>query len=159
MKQEKYDRTFLEMATSLSKLSNCIMYKVGCLIVKDNRIISMGYNGTPQGFTNCSDQHKHIQPRFGPSAYTKAEKEEHHEFSSKFEVHAEMNSILFAAKQGTSIDGATMYCTLQPCNDCAKNICQAGIKRIVYDKEYPRSSYCDDVQTMIKSVGLVIEQL
>jgi dCMP deaminase len=63
-----------------------------------------------------------------------------------------------AAKQGMAIDGATMYCTLQPCHDCLKNICQVGIKRIVYERDYPRSSYCEDVKAMIKNSGLIIER-
>lgn len=145
------------MAESLSKLSNCVMYNVGALIVKDNRVISMGYNGSPQGFTNCGDVN-YKPPCFGGPTYDEEDKAKHHEFSSKFEVHAEMNAILFAAKTGMAIDGATIYCTLQPCHDCLKNICQVGIKRIVYLRDYPRSCYCDDVKMMIENAGLVIEK-
>jgi dCMP deaminase len=157
--QKKLDNAFMEMAITISKLSNCVMHQVGCIIVKDNRVISTGYNGSIPGFDNCNDLHSKPMV-FGPGPqYTQEEKDAHHEFSKKFEIHGELNSILFAAKNGISIDGGTMYCTLRPCHECLKNICQVGIKRIVFKDIYKRHAYCENINRMIEASGLTIEQL
>lgn len=124
------DKFFLDIATRLAEESHCISLKVGAVIVKDNRIISMGYNGTPAGTINCDEALK-------TGIYNK---EQHHEWSLINEIHAEMNALMFAVKSGISVDGCTMYVTHQPCDQCLKNICQSGIKRVVYITPYKYSS-------------------
>jgi len=118
-KQKQYDIAYLRMAKEWGKLSYCKRKQVGALIVKDKMIISDGYNGTPTGFENvCEDE----------------------EGSTKWYVlHAEANAILKVASSTQSCKGATLYITLSPCKQCSKLVHQAGIKRLVYHKEYKDS--------------------
>ncbi len=119
-KQRKYDIAYLRMAQEWSKLSYCKRKQVGALIVKDKMIISDGYNGTPTGFENvCEDD----------EGYTKW-----------YVLHAEANAILKVASSTQACQGATLYITLSPCKECSKLIHQAGIKRMVYNKEYKDNS-------------------
>ena len=132
-KQEKMDSFFITIADDFAGLSHCVRVKVGAVIVKDGRIISTGYNGTPPGFENCDDH-------FAPMAhrdivrmrldYSNITRDQHAEFS-KYEIHAEMNAL--------SVAGATIYVSYSPCIDCAKAIIASGITRVVYDKPYDRS--------------------
>lgn len=117
--------TFMRMTNTLAKESKCVSLQVGAMIVMDSRIISTGVNGTPSGYSNCNEVHRCRGP-------------EHTEWSNMHEIHAEMNAILFAAKNGTAIDAATMYVTHQPCQQCLKNMAQAGINRVYYGKMYYR---------------------
>jgi dCMP deaminase len=119
-KQEKYDRAYLRMAAEWAKLSHCNRKQVGALIVKNKTIISDGYNGTPSGFTNaCEDDQ-------GETHW--------------YVLHAEANAILKVAKSTQNAEGATLYITLSPCKGCSKLIIQAGIKRVVYLKQYTDQS-------------------
>lgn len=118
------DKNFIKIAEEVSKWSKCISKHVGALIVKDNRILSTWYNWTPAWYINCSD--------YWNNNYTK----EHHDWSDKYEIHAEMNSILWAARKGVNIEWSTIYCTHQPCFQCTKNIIASWIKKIVYKNKY-----------------------
>jgi len=140
------DKNFINIAHEISSASKCVSKQVGAVIVKDGRILSTGYNGTPPGYENCCD--------YWDNKYTK----EHHEWSKTYEIHAEMNSIIWAAREGISIKGATIYVTLEPCNDCSKNIIASGIKRIVYDKSYEHTNSDIITQFIIKN-GVSIEQI
>lgn len=122
-KQLKYDSAYLKMAMEWAKLSYCKRKQVGALIVKDNMIISDGYNGTPSGYTNCCEND---------------EGETHW-----YVLHAEANAILKVAKSTQSAQGATLYITLSPCKECSKLIIQAGIKRVVYHIKYKDTSGID----------------
>ena len=115
-KQLKLDKRYLRMATIWSENSYCVRRQVGALIVKDKMIISDGYNGTPSGFENvCEDE----------EGLTKA-----------YVLHAEANAITKIARSQNNSDGATLYVTDSPCIECAKLIIQAGIKRVIYAREY-----------------------
>ena len=119
-KQTKYDKAYLKMALEWGELSYCKRRKVGALIVKDNMIISDGYNGTPTGFENiCEDD----------EGYTKW-----------YVLHAEANAIAKVSSSTQSTKGATLYITLSPCRECSKLIFQSGIKRVVYNREYKDTS-------------------
>ena len=112
----KFDKSYLEMAHVWAKNSYCKRRQVGALIVKDRMIISDGYNGTPSGFENiCEDE----------TGRTK-----------QYVLHAEANAITKVAKSNNSSEGATLYITDSPCVECSKLIIQAGISRVVYDREY-----------------------
>lgn len=128
-----WDKSFLQIAEVLGNKSHCVSQQVGAIAVLDGRILSSGINGTPSGECNCDEI---FSDDFDPVA--------HREWSDIHEVHAEMNMISFAAKYGVSLDGSTMYSTLQPCNQCVKNIIQAGVKRIVYAKKYRRVTEKDN---------------
>ena len=140
------DENFINIATEIAKASKCVSKHVGAVIVKDGRILSTGYNGTPAGFTNCCD--------YWGGEYTT----EHHEWSKTYEIHAEMNAIIWAAREGISIEGATIYVTLEPCSECSKNVIASGIKRIVYAKEYEHT-HSAIISKFIKDNGVSIEKL
>ncbi|MBU2018636.1 MAG: dCMP deaminase family protein [Bacteroidetes bacterium] len=122
-KQRRYDLAYLKMAEQWSELSHCNRKKVGALIVKDQMIISDGYNGTPAGFENSCEND------IGETHW--------------YVLHAEANAILKVAKSTNNAKGATLYLTLSPCKECSKLILQAGIKRLVYAKDYKDTSGID----------------
>lgn len=103
--------------------------KIGCVIVKNKRIVTTGYNGAPAGIKTCVERGECLRKKVGVESGTHAE--------LCYAVHAEQNAIIQAAKLGSSIEGATLYCTHQPCVLCAKMIVNAGIKRVVYEEGYP----------------------
>lgn len=141
-KQDKIDRLYLRMAFIWSENSYAIRRQVGCLIVKNNSIISDGYNGTPSGFPNVCEYA--VAPDEGQSYCTSDNRDEILEkakegwnlISYPMVLHAESNAIAKLAKSGNSSEGATIYVTDEPCIDCAKLIIQAGIKRVVFAREY-----------------------
>lgn len=115
-KQLMLDKRYLRMAKIWAENSYCTRLKVGALIVKDQMIISDGFNGTPSGFENiCEDEHNVTKP---------------------YVLHAEANAITKIAQSHNSSQGATLYVTASPCIECAKLIIQAGIKRVVFNETY-----------------------
>ena len=134
-KQERYDIAYLKMAMEWASLSHCNRKKVGALIVKNNMIISDGYNGTPSGFNNsCEDEN-------GETYW--------------YVLHAEANAILKTASSTHNCNGATLYLTLSPCKDCSKLILQSGIKRLVYIKKYKDESGI----VFLKEAGVEIKEI
>ena len=113
---------FMKTAFLFAQKSKCVSHHVGAVIVKDNRIISVGYNGTTPGLPNCGDV-------FNKDDF---DREAHHKWQKDNEIHAEINSFAFAAKRGDSIDGCDMYTTISPCNECLRNLSMTGIKNIYY---------------------------
>jgi dCMP deaminase len=140
---------FLKTALLLSQESKCVSYKVGCLIVKDKRILSTGYNGTAPGFPNCNTI-------FRKETF---DREKHHAFSDKYEIHAEMNAILFAAKNDLSIDGCELYTTVHPCDQCLKNLIQSGIKKIYYVFDYDKATINNELLGFIEIEKVESEEL
>jgi len=121
--KDKLDQTYMRMAEELANLSYAQRKKVGCLVVKDTQIISEGYNGTPKGFDNSCEYVNYVD-----EMYTKEEV-----------LHAESNAITKLARSTNSSAGATLYCTLAPCFQCAKLIIQSGIERVVYKDMYAKN--------------------
>lgn len=140
------DQTFINIANEISKSSKCVSKQVGAVIVKDDRILSTGYNGTPSGYCNCNE--------YWDDKYT----DKHHEWSKTYEIHAEMNAIIWAARKGISIEGGTIYVTLEPCSECSKNLIASGIKRIVFDKSYEHTN-SKIVSKFLKDNGVEIKQI
>jgi len=120
------DEYFMEIASVVATRSTCLRNQVGAVFVKDKRILSTGYNGAPAGLPHCDQVGC---AREGVASGTK------HELCRA--VHAEQNAIIQAALHGISIDGATLYCTHQPCILCTKMMINARIIRIVYKESYP----------------------
>ena len=122
------------MCELIAQHSHAIRAKVGAVLVKDSRVISVGYNGTPKGFDNkCEDEN-----------------------GTKLEVlHAESNAITKCAKSTESSEGATLYISLSPCIECAKLIIQSGIIRVVYKEKYRDDSGI----LLIMKAGILIQQL
>ena len=127
----KWDDRFMEMAYLIASWASCYKEnrKIGCVIVKNKRIMTTGYNGAPAGVRTCVERGECLREKLGIPSGTKQE--------ICYATHAEQNAIIQAARLGVSIDGATLYCTHQPCGICAKMIVNAGIARVVYNEGYP----------------------
>jgi dCMP deaminase len=115
MQPDKWQQAYIDVAHRFAELSSCERRKVGAIIVKDNRIISIGYNGTPAGWDNCCEVDNVTKPEV---------------------IHAEQNAIAKLAKSNESGLGAEMYVTCSPCVECAKQIYGAGITRVYYKECY-----------------------
>lgn len=128
---DKWDIRFMKMARLISEWSSCYRARrsVGAVIVKDKRIMTTGYNGAPAGLKTCRERGECMRDRMNIPSGTRTE--------MCYAIHAEQNAIIQAAKLGISIDGATIYCTHQPCSVCAKMIVNVGIKRVVFEEPYP----------------------
>ena len=146
-KQFELDKRYLRMACIWSENSYAIRRQVGCLIVKDRMIISDGYNGTPSGFENvCEDvectnfSYKCFKTAMPIDEVKSVEHCKDCPYSKlvtkPYVLHAEANAISKLARSGNNSEGATLYVTDEPCLDCAKMIIQAGIKRVVFWREY-----------------------
>lgn len=128
---DKWDARFMELARVIANWASCYRpnRKIGCVIVKNKRIVTTGYNGAPAGIKTCIERGECLREKLGIASGTRAE--------ICYAIHAEQNAIIQAAKLGSSIEGATLYCTHQPCVICAKMIVNAGISRVVYEEGYP----------------------
>ena len=127
----KWDKRFMELTVQVATWSSCFKgdRQVGAVIVKNKRILSTGYNGAPEGVKSCKEKGECLRLKNGIESGTRLE--------TCYSVHAEQNAIVSAARLGVSLEGATLYCTHQPCVICAKLIVNAGIKRVVYKEGYP----------------------
>lgn len=131
----KHDKQYLRMAKIWSENSHAKRLKVAAIIVKDNIIISDGYNGTPKGFENeCEDENGYTKP---------------------YVLHAEANAITKVARTTSSCDGATLYTLVSPCMECSKLIIQSGIVRVVFS-EYYRN---DDGLDLLSRAGIKIDYI
>ena len=134
-KQRMIDLRYLRMAKIWGENSYCTRLQVGALLVKDKRIISDGYNGTPSGFENiCEDADNKTKP---------------------YVLHAEANAITKVAASNNNSNGATIYVTHAPCLECSKLIIQAGIRRVVYSERYRLTEGID----LLKRAGLEVVEL
>jgi dCMP deaminase len=123
-----WDDYFYKLTNDVAERATCTRRKVGALIVKNKRILATGYNGVPSNIEHCLSRGC-LRAELGiPSG----EKQE-----LCRGVHAEQNALIQAAKYGVPIDGATLYCTNQPCVTCAKLLINAGITEIIYFDAYP----------------------
>lgn len=123
-----WNKYFMEIAHLVKTRSTCLRRQVGAVVVKDKRILSTGYNGSP---TNC----KHCSEVGCLRAQLNVPSGERHELCRA--LHAEQNAIAQAAQHGISMQGATIYVTNQPCSLCAKLIINAGLSHIIYEGDYP----------------------
>ncbi len=128
MQRPSWNEYFMSIAEMVSTRSTCLRRKVGAVLVKDKRIISTGYNGSPSGLKHCEEVGC-LREKLGvPSG-------ERHELCRG--LHAEQNAIIQAALHGVSTKGAILYCTHCPCSLCTKMLINAGISRVVYKEGYP----------------------
>ena len=149
-KQLKWDKTFLMMAKILAEQSHCVSRHVGAFFVRDGRILVSGINGTIKGETNCDEVF------VGETWNMK----DHREWSDKNELHAEQNGIIYAAKHGVSLDGSTVYSTLQPCDHCIKMIAAVGVKRVVFSQYYDRvGDGTSEVEARLNKLGIAYERI
>ena len=140
--QKKWIDAYLDMAVRFAELSHAQRLKVGAIVVKENRVISIGYNGTPAGWDNSCEYEEFYED--GPILKTKPEV-----------LHAETNAIAKLAKSNDSGNGATMFITHSPCIECAKLIYQSGIGHVMY-----MQNYRDDAGIkFLERSGVVVEQV
>ena len=146
----EFDLAYIRMAHIWGRLSRAQRKKVGCLVVKNNTIISDGFNGTPTGFDNeC--EYTQWDDQFIKNKDNHPEK-----LVTRPEVlHAESNAITKLAKSTQSSTGATMYITISPCIECAKLIIQSGISRVVYGEMYRNTEGVD----LLKKASIIVDTI
>lgn len=133
-----WDKYFMGIAFAVAERSTCNRAQVGAILVRDKRILTTGYNGSPKGLPHCREIGCFM--RDGHCQRT---------------VHSEASAIIQAALHGISTDGATIYVTHQPCFSCAKMLINAGIVRVVYGGDYP-----DDLaRQFLEEAGVVLERV
>ena len=142
------DNFYKEIVHVLAKESKCVSIKVGAVIVKNDRIISTGYNGTINGYKNCCEV-------FSSEDF---DREAHHKWSKDHEIHAEQNALIAAAKAGIAVKNCTCYSSLHPCNMCLLFLIQAGIKEIVYESIYDKFVMEKEIQDLIISKGIILRK-
>ncbi|HBM16223.1 MAG TPA: cytidine deaminase [Lentisphaeria bacterium] len=145
-KRPGWDEYFMNIAETTATRSNCCRRHVGAVIVKDKRIISTGYNGTPRGIKNCSDGGC---PRCNSEAVT-GEK-----LDQCLCSHAEENAIVQAAYHGVSVKDSSIYTTYSPCLICTKMIINAGIKEVIYREIY---KFEDIVRSLFSEANIIIRE-
>ena len=151
MNETSEHQIFINIALEIAKFSKCQSKQVGCVIVRNRRIISSGCNGSPSGAVNCCeifDSQTMSDPHI---------REQHHAFSESMECHAEENAIIMAAKFGNAVEGCTFYVSMKPCERCLKMIAGLGVKNIYYHNEYDKFiEYSPHVQQMIRDLNINI---
>lgn len=146
MAKPSFDEIYMELAENLAMRSHCVKAKVGAVLTKDTRIISLGYNGPPAGTHNCDE----VWPDVGCPRDSKG--------SCSLALHAEQNAILYAAKSNISIEGSTLYVTLSPCISCARVIFTIGIKKVYYLNSYAdfKGLQSDEGVDFLKKFGVEV---
>ncbi|MDI9875991.1 MULTISPECIES: deoxycytidylate deaminase [Bacteroidota] len=148
MAKPEFDDIYMELAVNIAKRSHCIKAQVGAVLARDTRIISIGYNGPPSGTHNCDEEF----PEHGCARDSKG--------SCSLALHAEQNAILFAAKNGSQVDGATLYVTLSPCIACARIIFSMKISKVVFLDSYAqyKGLVADEGVEFLRKFGVEVIQ-
>jgi dCMP deaminase len=148
MGRPEFDDIFMELAVNLARRSHCIKRHVGAVLVKDTRIISIGYNGPPSGTHNCDEE----WPETGCPRDSKG--------GCSLAIHAEQNAILYAVKNKSSVEKATLYITLSPCLACARIIYTMGISKVIYLNSYAehKGIASDEGVDFLKKFGVMAEK-
>ena len=139
--QKQLDKVYMQNAINMTTLSHAVRKKVGCILVTPENLQIGAYNGQPSGWGNCCEDVHETEPF-------------EYLVTKNTVIHAELNAILHAARQGVSVKGSTIYVSLAPCSACSAMIAQAGIKRVVYAEEYRDMSGV----TLLKEHGIIVEQ-
>lgn len=143
-----FDEIFMDLAINLARRSHCIKAHVGAVLTKDTRIISIGYNGPPSGTHNCDVEF----PETGCARDSKG--------SCSLALHAEQNAILYAVKNGSNIEGSTLYVTLAPCIACARVIFTMKIKKVFFLHSYAayKGIAVEEGVEFLQKFGVEVEQ-
>jgi dCMP deaminase len=143
-----FDDIYMELAKNLAKRSHCIKAQVGAVLARDTRIISIGYNGPPSGTHNCDEEF----PLTGCPRDSKG--------SCSLALHAEQNAILYAVKNGSRIEGATLYVTLAPCIACARVIYTMKISKVIFLDSYAayKGIGVEEGVEFLRTFGVEVEQ-
>lgn len=143
MARPSWDRYFLDLCEAVSKRATCDRGRNGCVIVKDKRILTTGYVGSPAGLPHCDDEGHDMRKVFDDMGNVTQH--------CVRTIHAEQNALIQASKFGISVDNGTMYCKMVPCRMCAMLIINAGIKRVVAEKHYHEDK---DTINLFKQAGV-----
>lgn len=142
--RKDWDEYFMDFAILAAARSGCLSRQVGCVIVKDNRVISTGYNAAPIGIQECVNKGCCLRKNSASGT----------NLGYCYAVHAEQNAIAQCAKYGISCLGASLYVTTQPCATCAKLMINSGIKEVIYLEPYP-----DELGLQIlETAGITVRQ-
>ena len=147
--KNKFKLAYMDVAQRFAQLSHSNKLKVGSIIVKDNRIISIGYNGMPSGWDNECELPEVVEDKYEPIIYYRSKKEV---------LHAESNAIAKVAKSNESCDNASIFCTHEPCMECAKLILQSGITSVYYRHEYDSLNYGSGINFLLNS-NIYVEKI
>jgi len=142
-----WDHYFMDIATVVAKRGNCRRRQVAAVVVKDQRLVSTGYNGTPRGVRNCCE---------GGCARCASDAPSGADLGECVCCHAEENAITQAAYHGIALRGATLYSTLSPCLICAKMIVNAGIVEVVFGNEY---EFSEQTRALLHEAGVRYRRL
>jgi dCMP deaminase len=164
--KHKFKIAFMKTAYTFSELSSATKLQVGAVVVKDDRIISLGYNGTPTGWDNVCERVIYPVKHYGdydcdPEEFVvnfpyTDDNDEPYALKTKPEViHAEMNALMKLASSSESGKGASIFITHAPCIDCAKGIYQTGITEVYYRTQYRNTAGIE----FLEKCGIVVEQL
>jgi dCMP deaminase len=162
-KEIERDRFYMGLARAVREGANCLGSKVGAVLVRDNRVVSTGFNGTPSGFPNCTEGgcvRCSDSDLIGKGRGQEATDPEHtsgRALDRCICVHAEQNAFLTAARFGTRVEGTTLYTTLSPCFGCLKEAVQAGVLRVVYDELY-QATYGEALQRQYEALAAHLSQ-
>ena len=142
-----WDEYFMEVVHALAKRATCGRGRTACVIVKDRQILVSGYVGSPPGFPHCDEvghlMRKVIDDKGGISEHCVRT------------LHAEQNAVCQAAKRGVSLDGATLYCIMEPCRTCAMLLIACGIKRVVSEYKY----HTGEGENLMRQAGMHLDYL
>lgn len=142
--QESLDLVYMQTALLHASLSKATRAKVGSCLVTKQGVCLTGYNGTPAGMDNTCEIFEHITFTREVKSYTKPEV-----------LHAELNCLMKAAREGISILGGTIYITLSPCIQCSAMLIQAGIQRVVYLQQYR----CSEGLDLLRKAGIIVDKM
>ena len=141
-----WDEYFMEVADAIAKRATCDRGRSGCVIARDNQLLVSGYVGSPPGLPHCDD--------VGHQLKTLTHEDGRQTTHCMRTIHAEQNAICQAARQGISLDGATLYCRMTPCRTCAMLIIACGIRRVVCERRYHAAA---ESEAMFAEVGIKLE--
>lgn len=150
----KTDKLYMRMAKLMAQESKCASKQVCALVIKSGRIVSSGLNGTLPGHQNCCDRADALGWLNSDGSLNQLYREQHRNWSSANELHAEQAALCSMAATGTSSEGCTLITTLSPCNSCVMLIIASGITRVVYGTEYEFGDA--DWKKKLESVGIEV---
>jgi dCMP deaminase len=141
-----FDDIYMDLAGNLAERSHCVKIKVGAVLTKDTRIVSLGYNGPPAGTHNCDEE----WPDAGCPRDSKG--------GCSLALHAEQNALIYASKNNVPLENCTIYVTLAPCLSCARIIFASGIKKVIYLNSYAeyKGIATDEGVDFLKKFGIEV---
>lgn len=145
-RRPSWDEYFMEVANAIAKRATCDRGRSGCVIARDHQVLATGYVGAPSGLPHCDEAGHKLKRLVNEDGTTSTH--------CVRTVHAEQNAICQAARRGTPIKGATLYCRMTPCRSCAMMIINCGIVRVVCERRYHDAA---ESEAMFREVGMVLE--